>query len=145
MRCGVSDADLRVSGGGEKGRDLGLNSENPLSFSFSFSRPRSLTCCADSENCVADGETVGETASNLPSSNDGEELRLFDASLSFLRGKTLERNAAITSRNTGGRAEERGAAEGPDVRRRGIRRRRGQEGRSRFSRPPTTLPRTANA
>ncbi len=77
------------------GRDLGLKSENPPSLSLSLSCPRSFSRCAASENCAADGETVGETASNLPSRSDEAELRLLVASLSFFRGKTLERKAAI--------------------------------------------------
>ena len=82
------------------GRDLVLKSENgpsfSFSFSFSFSLPRSFGCCADSAKCAADGETVGETASNLPSRSDEAELRLFDVSLSFLRGKTFDKKEAMT-------------------------------------------------
>ena len=95
MRWGASDAVFPASGGGDTGRDRGLKSENPLSFSFSFSLPPSFSFCADSVKCAADGETVGETASNLPSRSEEAELRLFDVSLSFLRGKTFEKKAAM--------------------------------------------------
>ena len=102
MRCGTSDAVFRVSeGGGDTGRDRGLKSENPLSFSFSFSLPRSFSFCAESAKFAADGETVGETASNLPSRSDEAELRLFDVSLSFLRGKTFEKKVAMVREKPG--------------------------------------------
>lgn len=101
MRWGTSDAVFRVSGGGDTGRDRGLKSENPLSFSFSFSLPLSVGFCADSAKCAADGETVGETASNLPSRSEEAELRLFDVSLSFLRGKTFEKKAAMVREKPG--------------------------------------------
>lgn len=87
-----------MSGGGERGRDLVLKSEKPVSlsfsFSFSFDRPLSLAFCESSSNLAADGETVGETASNLPSRREETEARLL-ASFSFLRGKTFERKEAM--------------------------------------------------
>ena len=97
VRWGVSDTVLRVSATGERGRDLDLNREKPPSFSFSFclSRPLSFRFWDVSSNLAADGETVGETASNLPSRREDTEARLF-ASFSFLRGKTFDRNAAIS-------------------------------------------------
>ena len=63
--------------------------------------PRSFSFCAESAKFAADGETVGETASNLPSRSDEAELRLFDVSLSFLRGKTFEKKVAMVREKPG--------------------------------------------
>jgi len=79
---------------GDAGRDFALKKVK----GFSFSLPWPFGFRSSSRKLFALGETLGETASNLPSNNSPGARVVGDVSLSsFLRPKTLDKNECIVA------------------------------------------------